>query len=174
MITAIAAVPNADAVVTSDLKRAGNVLLLVGSTGDELGGSHLDLTTGIDGGGSVPAPVDPDRYVAVHHAMQKGLIRAAHDCSEGGLAVTLAEMAIGGRLGLEAALPGPDAACAFFAESNGRIVLEVETDHVGAVRALVSATVLGSVTVAPVVVMTADAWRVECTVDELRRAWGAQ
>ena len=174
VITAIAAVPNADAVVTSDLKRAGNVLLLVGSTGDELGGSHLDLTTGIDGGGSVPEPVDPDRYVAVHHAMQKGLIRAAHDCSEGGLAVALAEMAIGGRLGLEATLPGPDATCAFFAESNGRIVLEVETDHVGAVHALVSATVLGSVTVAPVVVMTADAWRVECTVDELRHAWGAQ
>jgi phosphoribosylformylglycinamidine synthase len=49
--------------------------------------------------------------------------------SEGGLAVALAEMAIGGGLGIAAELPGTDATLALFAESTGRIVVEVEPEH---------------------------------------------
>ncbi len=40
-------------------------------------------------------------FVAMHQAIQKGLIRACHDLSEGGLAVALAEMAFAGGLGVD-------------------------------------------------------------------------
>ena len=50
----------------------------------------------------MPAPLDDPlpRYRAVHRAIAAGLVRAAHDPSEGGLAVALAELAIAGRLGI--------------------------------------------------------------------------
>jgi len=44
------------------------------------------------------------RYTLVHKAMQAGLVNACHDCSDGGLAVALAEMALGGRLGAAVSL----------------------------------------------------------------------
>ena len=100
-------------------------------------------------------------------------MRAAHDCSEGGLAVALAEMAIGGHLGMDVELFGPDAICAYFAESNGRIVLEVAPHDVPEVATLVDVTVLGRVTAAPLLTVRAHGATIECTVDELRRAWGA-
>jgi phosphoribosylformylglycinamidine synthase len=64
--------------------------------------------------------------------MAAGLVQACHDCSEGGLAVAAAEMALAGGLGLElrlAAVPrtdeaGSDAAIAF-CESLGRLLVEV-------------------------------------------------
>jgi phosphoribosylformylglycinamidine synthase len=73
-----------------------------------------------------------ETYRALHQAMAAGLVRACHDCSEGGLAVAAAEMALAGGLGLElrlAAVPrtdeaGSDAAIAF-CESLGRLLVEV-------------------------------------------------
>ena len=58
----------------------------------------------------------------------RGLVEACHDVSEGGIAVALAEMAIGGRLGVDAEsarYPHLDATDALFSESNGRLILEV-------------------------------------------------
>ena len=43
----------------------------------------------------------PQVYRALHQAITSGLVRSAHDLSEGGLAVAAAEMCIGGRLGIE-------------------------------------------------------------------------
>jgi phosphoribosylformylglycinamidine synthase len=78
--------------------------------------------------GSVPRP-DPDapaRYRKLHRAIRAGLVRSCHDVSEGGLAVALAEMCIGGRLGASVtALPHPDMATALFSESASRLVVEV-------------------------------------------------
>ncbi len=132
VITAVACVPDADAAVTPDLKRAGNALVFLGRTRAEFGGSHFDLVSPFDGPpGAVPAPDPgaPARYLGLHHAIRSGLVRAAHDVSDGGLAVALAEMGIGGDLGIAAELPGADATVALFAESTGRIVIEVEPEH---------------------------------------------
>jgi phosphoribosylformylglycinamidine synthase subunit PurSL len=96
VITAVGRVTSIDHVVTSDLKAASNVVLLVGSTRDELRGSHLDAVLCIDGPGDVPAP-DPDaaeRYRQMHRAITSGLVRSCHDLSEGGLAAAAAEMVI--------------------------------------------------------------------------------
>ena len=89
--------------VTMDLKQPGNLLYLVGETRDELGGSHFALVNGLSGG-QVPT-VDAERavktFAAMHRGIQRGLVRACHDLSEGGLAVAAAEMAFAGGLGAQ-------------------------------------------------------------------------
>ena len=140
VITAVAHVPDADRAVTPDLAAVGDVLVLLGRTDAEFGGSHVGALMGGFGHlpdaarqGTVPG-VDPtahERYRRLHTAILTGRVQACHDISEGGLAVALAEMAIGGRLGIDAAaLPHDDAVVALFAESTRRFVVEIEPDDV--------------------------------------------
>jgi phosphoribosylformylglycinamidine synthase subunit PurSL len=129
VITAIAHVADVTATVTSDLLGPGDVLCLLGRTvDDELRGSHLDLVLGRDGGGAAPSPDPnaPERAQRLHRAIARGLVRSCHDVAEGGLAVALAEMAIGGRCGLD--VPNPPN---LFSESVGRYVIAVRADDLG-------------------------------------------
>ncbi len=129
VITAIAHHPNPDCAVTPDLKQAGNVLVLVGNTTSEFGGSHFAMVTGVGGDGPVPAfdAASPARYRALHRALRTGRVRSCHDISEGGLAVAIAEMCIGGRLGASIdTLPHDDLATSLFSESTGRFICEVD------------------------------------------------
>ncbi|MEX1045701.1 MAG: phosphoribosylformylglycinamidine synthase subunit PurL [Chthoniobacterales bacterium] len=129
VITALAHMPQADRAIGTALRGSGNVLILTGCTAREFGGSHFDLVTSHEGG-TVPAPDPsaPERYRRIHQLMNEGLVAAAHDVSEGGLAVTLAEMVIGGHLGIDARLDDADECTALFAESLGRIVLEARAE----------------------------------------------
>jgi phosphoribosylformylglycinamidine synthase len=132
VITAVADVPDADACITPALRRAGNVIMLLGATRAEFAGSHLDLVLGAPHQpGVVPAP-DPDaplRYRRLHQAILEGLVQSCHDISEGGLAVALAEQCIAGRLGITVSeLPHDDLATALFAESQGRLLVEIAPD----------------------------------------------
>ncbi len=131
VITALAHLPEADRSIGTALRGAGHVLVLTGRTTREFGGSHFNLVTG-DESGAVPAPdaSAPARYRRIHALVREGLVESAHDVSEGGLAVTLAEMAIGGRLGIEATLDDPDECSALFSESLGRLVLEVRAENI--------------------------------------------
>jgi phosphoribosylformylglycinamidine synthase len=135
VITAIGHVPDADRCITPVLSQAGNVLVQLGTTSREFAGSHLDLVNGTpDDVGSAPAP-DPDapaRYRNLHRAMNDGLVQSCHDLSEGGLAVTLAELCIAGRLGAEIdAVPHDSPTTGLFSESQSRLVVEIAPDDVG-------------------------------------------
>ena len=75
----------------------------------------------------------------IHQAISKGLVASCHDCSEGGLAVALAEMAFAGALGIEANLKGLPKAkdclrtdSQLFSESNSRYIVEVAPENYGA------------------------------------------
>ena len=126
VITALAHLPQADRAIGTALRQPGNLLVLTGRTTREFGGSHFNLVTGEEIG-TVPAPdlTAPARYRNIHQLIREGLVASAHDVSEGGLAVTLAEMAMGGNLGIDAKLDDADECTALFSESLGRIVLEV-------------------------------------------------
>ena len=171
VITAFGVVPDVARRCTPDLACAGDVLVLVGRTRDELRGSHLDAMLGIDGPGSVPQVDEaaPARYRALHSLIRDGLLVCAHDISEGGLAVALAEMAIGGRLGVDIAdltSVHPDETVALFSESSARFVLEVTPQHVGSVLARFpegEAVVLG--------IVTERAEVLGIAVDDLVAAW---
>jgi phosphoribosylformylglycinamidine synthase len=117
-----------------DLKTAGNLLYLIGTTHEELGGSHFALVNGLSGGRvpRVDAMLARKSFAALHRAISGGLVRACHDLSEGGLAVAAAEMAFAGGLGARIDLdrvpstPGDlPAAVLLFSESNSRFLCEV-------------------------------------------------
>ncbi|MET0324323.1 MAG: phosphoribosylformylglycinamidine synthase subunit PurL [Ilumatobacteraceae bacterium] len=155
VITAVAHVPDVGRCVTAELTTPSNVVVLLGTTVPEFAGSHLDMVLGQPAdAGSAPQP-DPDapaRYRRLHTAMRDGLVQSCHDLSEGGLAVGLAELCISGRLGLTVdALPHADLATALFAESAGRLVVEVRPDDLAGLLAAVGpAHLLGTVTADPV------------------------
>jgi phosphoribosylformylglycinamidine synthase II len=81
-------------ITTQFFKAAGDVVILLGDFGHELGGSHyLKVVHGLKAG--LPPRLDFGRELAVQNALRDlirtGQVRSAHDCSEGGLAVALAE-----------------------------------------------------------------------------------
>jgi phosphoribosylformylglycinamidine synthase len=140
LISALGQIADAARAVTMDVKRAGNLLYLVGETKNELGGSHFSLVHKLRGG-EVPK-VDPllarRTFAAVHAAIDKSLVRSCHDLSEGGLAVAAAEMAFAGGLGARlnlAAVPHNSPAddsletILMFSESNTRFLCEVPPDR---------------------------------------------
>ena len=133
LISALGIVPDVSRTTTSDLKAAGNYLYLLGETRSELGGTvYFDLYGEL--GASVPQPYARplERMRALHGVIAAGLVRAVHDLSEGGLAVALAEMCIGGELGAEIDLSSVPSASRFsllvslFSETLGRFLIEVE------------------------------------------------
>ena len=118
-------------------------MYLIGATREELGGSELFNELG-SAGGQVPT-VQPDAagrgYRLLHDAIRAGWVRSAHDCSDGGLAVTLSETAFAGDLGLQidlgalSAAEGLPAAALLFSETPSRIVVTVSPRHQDAFEA---------------------------------------
>ncbi|RPH82292.1 MAG: phosphoribosylformylglycinamidine synthase, partial [Planctomycetaceae bacterium] len=145
LISALGQIDDISLAVTMDLKRAGNLLYLVGDTHEELGGSHYGLVTG-QTGGQVPrvdVVMAKRTFTTVHQAIAGRLLRSVHDLSEGGLALAAAEMAMAGRLGVSidasavAGEPsGLSSAAKLFAESNTRFLLEVAPEQEAAVAKL--------------------------------------
>ncbi len=112
--------------VTTDLKKEGNLLYLVGETKEEFGGSAVYRRYG--GKGGVVPEVVPERLKRsmdeMHAAMKKGLIRSCHDVSDGGIAVAVAEMCLGGNIGAYVST-GHDR-WYLFSESSTRWIVEIE------------------------------------------------
>ena len=121
-----------------DLKNPGDQVYLLGDWTPALAGSHAQSITGINFfGGTIAleqAPGLPARapeiYRILHKAIHDNLVCAAHDLSEGGLAVAAAEMALAGRLGLALDLTPlhADPRLALFAESNGCLLVSIEME----------------------------------------------
>ncbi len=137
LITGLGIVPDVRKAVTMELKESGNSLYLLGETKPELGGSEYYRLNGALGS-TVPKlePMKTSKsYNKLTEAIDKGLIRACHDLSEGGLAVAASEMAFTGDLGLEIDLQKvktsskmrPD--YVLFSESNGRLLVEVKPEN---------------------------------------------
>ena len=152
VITAVAHVPDVGRTVTPRLRKAGDALVLLGVTRAEFAGSHLDMVRPHAGDpGCVPAPdpTAPERYRSLHAAILLGEVVACHDLSEGGLAVTAAEMCIAGRLGARFDHLGhDDPTVGLFSESMSRFLCEVAPEHLESFldRFGDEASVLGAVT----------------------------
>jgi phosphoribosylformylglycinamidine synthase len=89
--------------VTSDLKRKGNKLYMVGRTRDQMAGSaiYARYDASHNSAPTVDLKALSSSTDAILEAMGKGWLESCHDISDGGLAVALAEMCIGGQLGAE-------------------------------------------------------------------------
>ncbi|MCM8792287.1 MAG: phosphoribosylformylglycinamidine synthase subunit PurL, partial [Candidatus Omnitrophica bacterium] len=135
LISAIAVMEDVSKAVSMYAKKAGDLIYIVGMTTDELGASHYyDLFGFI--GNNVPR-LNPRKAKLIFEALSKasslGLIKAMHDCSEGGLAVACAEMAFAGNLGMEIFLSEVPYRSfnkrddfVLFSQSNSRLIVEID------------------------------------------------
>jgi len=143
-------------ITTQWFKEPGHVILLLGAIGDELGGSeYLKRIHGLKTG--KPPRMDLALAKQTHdfllEIIRNGWVKSAHDCSEGGLAVTLAESCIsngermvGAKVNLRCFSQRLDAT--LFGESQNRIVISATKTHAdkilrAATRAGLPATKLG-------------------------------
>jgi phosphoribosylformylglycinamidine synthase II len=103
LISSMAVMDDVSRAVSMDFKEPGNLIFVVGNTYNEMGGSHYYYIN--NAVGNIVPKVDA-RYgkrvmQKLSGAIDKGLVRACHDCSEGGIGVACAEMAFAGALGAE-------------------------------------------------------------------------
>jgi len=140
LVSGMGIVPGLDTVRGASLREDDSVLVILGTTSPELGGSVFARRSGLS---RAPVPktdcsTSLDLYRRLHEAMKKGWIRSGHDVSEGGLGVALAEMGFSEKAGIDvnlAALPASTAlsrAAMLFGESPGRVILEVAPARLGA------------------------------------------
>jgi phosphoribosylformylglycinamidine synthase len=123
--------------ITSDLKGKGNLIYLVGkNTEKEMGGSEYYRIMKVEGG-QVPRTdikILKDCMKAMLATIDKKLILSSHDVSEGGIAVCISEMAIGGKIGAEIEISeiSKELRSDFklFSESNTRWIVEVSKENV--------------------------------------------
>jgi phosphoribosylformylglycinamidine synthase II len=185
LISAMSLVDDIDHCVTMDLKRSGNFLFMVGRTNNELGASHYYKARG-HLGANVPRldlGMAPRVAQRISVAITDGLITSCHDCSEGGLAVALAEMAFAGGLGVEADLRGLPKSkdCSrtdaqLFSESNSRYIVEVAPGNYDAfARKMLNLPFgqVGKVVAEPRLIVKAEDGRrvIDANLDVLKQAW---
>jgi phosphoribosylformylglycinamidine (FGAM) synthase-like enzyme len=190
LISAIGQVPDVRQCVTMDLKQAGNALYILGTTKNELGGSHLGIVWGRTFANvpQVDAATARRTFEVVHRAVRAGLVRACHDLSEGGLAVGLAEMAFAGALGAHIDLrrvphdcddlsPDDRRTAILFAESNSRFICEVPAKHCDQFEewmagAEVACGALGNVTDEPALMIgDGDEQLLQAPCSALKESW---
>lgn len=134
LISALGVMDDVTKAVTMDFKQPGNLVYLVGSTQNELGGSEYFRSKDIAGGivPKVDMPLAKDIMEHLSKATAQRLVKACHDCSDGGLGVAIAEMAFAGGLGAEIDLRDIPLGevmkrddFILFSESNTRFLVEV-------------------------------------------------
>ena len=172
-------------ITTQWFKNAGDEIILVGKVGDELGGSRfLKVCHGKRIG--PPPHVDLAREIEIQNAVRDliraGLVRSAHDCSEGGLAVALAESCFnptglyGADVdlgGVEAAVPtasseylaGDTPATALFNESQSRIVISVTPENLEKTMSILQK---GNVPHQRLGTVTGDELRIRANIENFR------
>ncbi len=185
LISAIGVMENVSRAVSMDFKSANDLIYIIGTTHNELGGSEYFRALGFIGN-NVPK-VDPQRAKELMDrlsmASKRGLVRACHDCSDGGIGVAVAEMAFAGGLGATIHLrliplsePIERDDFVLFSESNSRFLVEVASENKGEFEELmagISLACIGQVTNSePLEVYgTGNKKVVAVSLNELKEAW---
>jgi phosphoribosylformylglycinamidine synthase len=148
VIGMVGRIEDVDRRLTAGFTAAGDAVLLLGPVAAELGGSEYQRLAHGTAEGPPPAlDLALERRVqqAVREAATRGLLRSAHDCAEGGLAVALAECCLIGSIGVSAQVPealdvperSPSrGAGILFGETQSRFVVSVEKESRVQLRAL--------------------------------------
>jgi phosphoribosylformylglycinamidine synthase len=187
LFTVSSVVQDVKTCVTLDAKFPGDLVYVLGETKDELGGSeYYQLMEKM--GLHVPkvdAHVVWPLYLALHRAVQQGLVSSAHAVAKGGLAIHLAMVAMAGELGMEIhigkapALPGLSSAQILYSESAGRFVVTVNPERKESFEKLFESkpiACIGSVTETPR--FKVQRGKGELIIDEdvsdLKKAWNSR
>ncbi|APH06493.1 phosphoribosylformylglycinamidine synthase subunit PurL [Bacillus weihaiensis] len=176
VIGMVGLIEDTDYITTQDFKEAGDLIYLVGETKPEFGGSELQkLTYGKIFGKSPELDLEKEKKVLqqLSKAIRANTVASAHDVSEGGVAVALAEPLFNDvGLGADVTLQG-EATAALFSESQTRFILSVKKENKEAFETIVDATLIGEVTSTGQLVIKNDQGEslVDASVEELKGAW---
>ncbi|WP_249596682.1 phosphoribosylformylglycinamidine synthase subunit PurL [Peribacillus frigoritolerans] len=163
-------------ITTQTFKNESDLIYVVGEAKVEFGGSELQKMLEGKIFGRAPEldlAVEQKRQQQILTAIQKGLVASAHDLSEGGLAVALAESLFSAsKLGAEVKISG-EPVSELFSETQSRFLLSISPENQAAFEALVEdAICIGSVTTDnKLVVATSDSKVLEADVEDLQTAW---
>ena len=162
-------------VMTPEFKTAGDFIVMLGETKDELGASeYLDRIHGLVAG-DVPEldlELEAKAQKYILDIIRKGLVKSAHDVGDGGIAVALAESCIQGNFGADISLDiDVREDSLLFGESQTRFMLSVSEDKLDAVIDLaaengIEAAVVGRVTeAAQIIINNNDKKLVDISLD---------
>jgi phosphoribosylformylglycinamidine (FGAM) synthase-like enzyme len=140
LVSAISVVDDVRKVVTMDVKEGGDIVIVLGMTYPELGGSEYFSLS--DRFGNIPPRVRAAQakktFLRLERAIKTGIIRSCHDISDGGIACSLAESAFAGGLGIEVDLSRIPQKGIYrddfllFSESQSRFVVTVREGDIAA------------------------------------------
>ncbi|GAA4725532.1 phosphoribosylformylglycinamidine synthase subunit PurL [Brevibacillus fulvus] len=173
-------ITDTDHITTQDFKAGGDIVILLGETFAELGGSEYQkLATGNIAGR--PPKLELQREAAVQglvlQAIRQGLVKSAHDLAEGGLGVAIAESCFGEEIGATIELQTElRADVALFSESQSRILLSVSPENAEKVLAMaeqlqVKAAAIGTTGGDRLVVSINGGEVINSPLSELKAAW---
>ena len=186
LFSVIGKIADARTAVSMDVKQPGDLVYLLGTTYDELGGSEYYAQHG-ELGSQVPQ-VDAERallrYRTLNRAQQQGLVASCHDLSDGGLGIALAESAFAGGFGIQAELSYVDVSAPMredkllFSESQSRLLVTVSPEHKEAFVSLFaeqSCCCIGRVTTQPELIINGLHGQrlIEVPITDLKQAWQA-
>ena len=181
--------PDVRTAVSSDFKTPGHIIYLLGETHDELGASSVAYLLRDEGNGGIGGEVprlDPIRnmemYRTLTNAMRHGLVQSAHDCSDGGLSVSLSESCFGTDGGaridisvLRSFTEYLSIEAILFGESLGRILVSVAPEDAQSFESMMNDVAcfhLGMVTEDDRIIITdAQTTLIDTPMTNLRRAW---
>jgi phosphoribosylformylglycinamidine synthase len=135
LVTVVGKMGRVQNAVSSEFKKPGDIIYVLGTTHDDLGGSEFNRLFG--GIGNNPPQLHMDEHIPLYRALsdaiEDGLVASAHDVSDGGIAVAFAESALGFSLGAELDLNLVASVCErdealLFSESPGRFIVSVAVE----------------------------------------------
>ena len=181
VIGVVGVLDDARRLATQSFKAPGQRIALLGPDAVSLGGSeYLWAVHGRLAGGLAPLDLEVERRVqsAVRAAVGAGLVTAAHDCAEGGVAVALAESAVTGAtpVGCDVGVPATTRAdVALFGEGPSRVMLTVEPARVREFEGLMAESAIPwrwiGVTGGERVVIRAASTVIDVPLERLAHAW---
>ncbi|MDP4163552.1 MAG: AIR synthase related protein, partial [Bacillota bacterium] len=149
VIGMVGLIKDLDHITTQVFKTPGDLIYMIGSTAAEFGGSELQKLTYGKIFGKAPAidiELEKKRQEEILSAIRAGLVESAHDVSEGGFAVALAECVMDTKgLGADVTITG-DPVAALFSETQSRFILSVKKEHRAQFERIVDAEMIGEVT----------------------------
>lgn len=168
-------VTDLDHITTQHFKQNGDLIYLVGETKDEFGGSELQKLLNGKVFGKAPelnVTIEKERQNQVLAAIRAGVVESAHDLSEGGLAVAVAEcLFTNEQLGAEVTIAG-NSVSALFSETQSRFLLTVKPEHKDEFESLVEAVQIGTVNeTAKLQITNGESTVLEASIEELKAAW---
>ncbi len=181
IIGVVGLIEDAAHVVSRTFKDAGDEIVLLGEGYGELGGSeYLKTIHGLVQGQPPELSLDKERALIalLTRAAATGLLQSAHDCSDGGVAVTLAECAFDtGGIGFEVDLPpAAGAAATLFGESASRAIVSVKAANLQKLLQLagelgVPARSIGTTRGSRIVMTIGGSPSIDCAVAEAEQVW---